>query len=93
MLKMLTSTRYDGKQYIKGKEYSVDKNAETRWIKNGIAEKQNKPTTDYFEQTNEDIREYLESLSDDELTQYAIDNGKDISKARTRAAAIRLLIK
>lgn len=43
MVKMKTSTYYEGKHYRKDEEYSVDEKTEERWIKNGIATSQDQP--------------------------------------------------
>ena len=78
MVKMLQRTNHGGKLYEVGKSYPVPKNVAERWIKNGIAEKdgnapkQNQNTNPPPEPTFE---EYLNSLSDDDLREFANKNG------------------
>jgi len=38
MVKMLTTTHYNGMQYKQGEIYPVDENTKKRWVKNGLAE-------------------------------------------------------
>lgn len=89
MIKMLISTSYNSKQYLKGETYTIDEITEKRWIKNGIAKKEQ----DEFRNEFDDFFPDFKSMTDEELGNYAHDNGIDISQAKTRASAIRMLKK
>lgn len=83
MVKMLSTTFYEGVIYLEGETYPVNEILEKRWIENRIAVKEQ----------NDLFFPDFDSMTDEEIAQFAEDNGKDISKARTRATAIRILSK
>lgn len=79
MIKILKSTYYNGNQYQRGKEYSIDKKTEQRWIKNGIAEsaefKQDEtpPTFDLFKPD-------FDNMTDEETKQEQEEPKKQVRK-------------
>lgn len=74
MIRILQSTYYNGKNYQCGEECPVDSVTEKRWIKNGIAESMER--SKFTEMTDEQLSEYAETVN------------VDISRVRSREAAI-----
>lgn len=83
MIRILQETYYNGKSYKDNDECKLDETTEQRWIKNGIAEEIQSRLFDAN----------FNDMTDEELTIYAEEHNVDISKAKSRASAIKMLMK
>lgn len=86
MVKMLFSTYHEGRQYIKGESYPVDKKTKDRWIKNGVAESEKE------QQSYSNSLENYTNMDDDQLAAFAVSKGIDI-EGKTRKQVINAIKK
>lgn len=82
MVTIKTTTYYNGTSYKVGDECKENSATQKRWIANGIAEQSDADLFDEPEQSK------FTAMTDEQLSEYAETVGVDISRVRSREAAI-----